>query len=305
MPSKTILGFCLFAALAATALPAGAEEDGKGASSAFKACREQEKYGDATSCWLAWLDKHRSTGHEAEVLYAEEKVKQDGAEDEQESPAADEGVDAAEDAGAALAKGGTGLSLIAHGAAAGFMLNEAEQRFVVSPTRTATFSIPSFGYGGGLSVGYSLGKLLGWRESYVRLGAERLVGTGDGTGAGVTHADLAFEKGFPLGQKLKLYFALGPSLTLVELKVVPPAVAVPDQTREVQELTSTRFGGTGRAGLELALGSRLGARLEAVARINTRGFYAPDEGNVIYWDFDRRRDSFSSAGVRAGLVAMF
>ena len=83
------------------------------------------------------------------------------------------------------------------------------------------------------------------------------------------------------------------------------AIAVVDQTREVQELTSTRFGGTGRAGLELALGSRLGARLEAAARINTRGFYAPDEGNVVYWDFDRRRDSFSSAGVRLGLVAMF
>jgi hypothetical protein len=57
--------------------------------------------------------------------------------------------------------------------------------------------------------------------------------------------------------------------------------------------------------VELALASRLAARLEAAARINTRGFYAPDEGNVIYWDFDRRRDSFSTAGVRLGLVAMF
>ena len=303
IPSKPLQGFCLFAALLAAARPAGAEENGKGASSAFKACREQEKYGDATSCWRAWLDKHRPTGHEAEVLYAEEKVKQGGAADELEPPGADQGADAGD--GAAPAKAGTGLALVAHGAAAGFLLNEGEQRFAVSPTRTAAFSVPSFGYGGGLSVGYGLDKMLGWRESYVWLGAERLVGTGEGTGAGVTHADLTLEKGFPLSRKLKLYFALGPSLTLVELKVVPPAVAVADQTREVQELTSTRFGGVGRAGLELALGSRLGVRLEAAARINTRGFYEPDEGDLIYWDFERRRDSFSSAGARLGLVAMF
>jgi opacity protein-like surface antigen len=303
IPSKTIQGCCLLAALAATARPAGAEENAKGASSAFKACREQEKYGDATSCWRAWLDRHQSTGHEAEVLYAEEKVTQGGTDRERESPMADEAVDPRE--GGTPAKSGSGLSVIAHGAAAGFFLNEPEQRFVVSPTRTATFSVPSFGYGGGLSVGYEIGRLIGWRETHVRLGAERLVGTGDGTGAGVTHADLTFEKGFPLGQKLKLYFALGPSLTLVELKIVPPGVAVPDQTREVQEVTSTRFGGAGRAGVELALASRLAARLEAAGRINTRGFYAPDEGSVIYWDFDRRRDSFSTAGVRLGLVAMF
>ena len=301
--SRTRLVHSLFAVLGFAA-PAAAQQDGKSASEGFKACREQEKYGDATSCWRAWLDKHKSTGHEAEVLYAEEKVKQGGAAgDEPQSAGSDE--DEVEGDKTASVEPGIGLSVIAHGTAAWFFRNEGEMRFSLSPTQAATYSVPSFGYGGGLSVGYSIGKLLRWRDTHVRLGAERLVGTANGTGAAVTHADLVFEKGFPVGPKLKIYFALGPSLTLVELKVVPPAFAVPDQTRDVQKLTSTRFGGAGRAGLELALGSRLGARLEATARINNRGFYEPDEGNVVYWGFDQRRDSFSSAGARLGLIAMF
>jgi hypothetical protein len=292
---------CLVGAIAGWAAPASAQQKGKNAAAeAFKACREQEKYGDATSCWKGWLDKHRSAAHEAEVLYAEEKVK-DG-EAPQDKPESEHGEAPSE---AAPLPPGIGLSVIAHGTAALFFMNEGEQRFPLSPTQDATYSVPSFGYGGGFSVGYGLVKLLKWPHTHVRLGAERLVGVADGTGVAVTNADLAFEKGFPLGKKLKLYFAVGPSLTLVELKIVPPAFAVPDQTREVQRVTSTRFGGTGRAGLELALGSRLGARLEAAVRINSRGFYQPDEGSVIYWDFEQRRDSFSSAGARLGLVVMF
>ena len=292
---------CLVGGIAGWAAPAAAQQrDENAATEAFKACREQEKYGDTTSCWKAWLDKHRSAAHEAEVLYAEEKAKQGEAPKDKPESAEGEAPDEA-----APEPSGIGLSVIAHGTAALFFMNVAEQRFPLSPTEEATYSVPSFGYGGGLSVGYSLGKLLKWRDTHVRLGAERLVGEGDGTGVAVTNADLAFEKGFPLGKKLKLYFAVGPSLTLVELKIVPPAFAVPDQTREVQRVTGTRFGGTGRAGLELALGSRLGARLEAAVRVNSRGFYQPDEGNVIYWDFDLRRDSFSSAGARLGLVMTF
>lgn len=314
--SHTILVHCLFAALAGVAAPAAAQQKGENAAKeAFKACREQEKFGDATSCWLAWLDKHKSAAHEAEVLYAEEKVKQgETARDKPEADSnetprenAETGLRDLENGGdeAAPAEPGIGLSVIAHGTAALFFMNDGEQRFSLSPTQAATYSVPSFGSGGGLSVGYSLGKLLDWRDAHLRLGAERLVGEGDGTGAAVTHADLAFEKGIPLGPKLKLYFAVGPSLTIVELKIVPPAVAVPNQTRDVQQITGRRLGGTARAGVELALGNRLAARLEAAARINIRDFYEPDEGNVVYWNIEPRRDSFSSAGARLGLVVMF
>ncbi len=38
---------------------------------AFSFCREQEKAGDARTCWDVWLQKYRTTGSEAEVAYAE------------------------------------------------------------------------------------------------------------------------------------------------------------------------------------------------------------------------------------------
>ena len=42
------------------------------ASRDFSMCREMQKEGSATACWKVWLKKHRATGSEAEVAYAEE-----------------------------------------------------------------------------------------------------------------------------------------------------------------------------------------------------------------------------------------
>ncbi len=42
------------------------------ATDAFRTCREMAKEGDATACWRLWIKKHRATGSEAEVAYAEE-----------------------------------------------------------------------------------------------------------------------------------------------------------------------------------------------------------------------------------------
>ncbi len=311
---RAIRAQCLLAALAGLSGQAGAQEAKKAASDAFNACREQEKYGDAASCWRAWMDKHKPAADEAEVLYAEAKVKGAPAAKRSAATESDDGegrraleVEADRDASdkSAPAESGIGLSLIVHGTAVLFFLNEADQRFELSQGQAATYSVPSFGYGGGLSVGYALDKPLKWPNTHLRLGAERLVGEGDGTGATVTNVDLAFEKGLPIARRLKLYFAAGPSLTRAELKLVPPPVLVPNQTRDVQEIASTRFGGTARIGVELALGSRVGVRLEATVRVNTRGFYQPDEGDVIYWDFAQRRDSFSSGGGRFGVIAWF
>jgi hypothetical protein len=42
------------------------------ATDAFRTCREMAKEGDPTACWRLWLKKHKDTGSEAEVAYAEE-----------------------------------------------------------------------------------------------------------------------------------------------------------------------------------------------------------------------------------------
>jgi hypothetical protein len=331
---RSILPCFVLAAVASIAAPASAQKAKKAATEAFKACREQEKFGEATSCWRAWLEKHKSAAQEAEVLYAEEKVKQgESAKEEPEpeskaaaseaegaapaAPAEKEGTEAGESAEAeasledlsdddgAPAKPGIGLSVILHGTAALFIMNEGEHRFALSPTQAATYNVPGFGYGGGLSVGYSLAKLLKMQHTHVRVGAERLVGTGDGTSVAVTNAELVFEKGFALGSKLIVYVALGPSLTIGQVNVVPAEVPVPNQTDRTQEISTTRFGGTARVGLELPLSARLFARLEVAGRVNTKGFYEPADGNVIFWDFEKRKDSFSSVGGRLGVGVTF
>ncbi|HEY2404592.1 MAG TPA: hypothetical protein VGI10_01245 [Polyangiaceae bacterium] len=56
--------------------PTAAER--KAASDSFKSCHEQEKYGEATTCWRVWYDKYQTIGGEAEVLYAQEKLKHAG-----------------------------------------------------------------------------------------------------------------------------------------------------------------------------------------------------------------------------------
>lgn len=76
--SKVAIGGLFLASLlgyshVASAKPPTAQQK-KAATEAFKQCRDQEQYGDATACWRAWLEKHRSAGGEAELMVAEERV---------------------------------------------------------------------------------------------------------------------------------------------------------------------------------------------------------------------------------------
>lgn len=228
----------------------------KAATEAFRDCREMEKYGDATPCWKRWLEKHKASGSEAEVLVAEERVAKESApKDEPDAPApeatpepeeqpADEQEEVvAEEPGEEAAAELTpeeftassdalgefqelGLSIQVHGAGHYLFLDQPHfapyGAIQAGPDSWVQqqFGLPELMYGGGGAVGYDWGQHVALSKLFVRAGVDFLIGNGTATQAQIVAFELMAEKGFEL-MPFDLYVALGPAATLVRVRSVP------------------------------------------------------------------------------------
>jgi hypothetical protein len=169
------------------------------------------------------------------------------------------------------------------------------------------FKLPQVYVGAGLSVGYDVSGLISLSESNVRLRGEYLSGmNGIGTRAKAVALDLTFEKGFDVAKMLQVYGGLGPTLTIATVETLPPDIQIPDQPNSAQTLKAYRFGVAANVGLEALVHPNVGMRLEGFLRGNvpTEGYISAD-GGPVYWDFHKRKDSFSMVGVRLGVIGMF
>jgi hypothetical protein len=89
---------------------------------------------------------------------------------------------------------------------------------------TAQFTLPSIAYGGGANFGWDLSGVIGWVETYARVDGGVLFGSGGaGTSAMLIPIDVWFEKGFYLGKTLTFLTALGPTMQMTKLTVIPPS----------------------------------------------------------------------------------
>ncbi len=192
-----------------------------------------------------------------------------------------------------------GLELSAHAAFEALVLDSAQHYVLVSGNEYATYKLPTIAFGGGGSIGYDLSGLLSSTETRLRLRLEYLSGTGTGTSATVMPIDLSFEKGFYLGKGLNFFLGVGPTLSLVSLKVALPLL-VAGQPVVTEDLSAKRFGGELDAGLDVLLSPRLALRFTGIFRYNLGSSYSIDGVSGNPWA-DTLRDSFSTLGLNAGL----
>ena len=191
-----------------------------------------------------------------------------------------------------------GLELTAHGAAEAILATAADHYVLVGDMGYAQYKMPRFAIGGGGSIGYDLSGLLASAETSVRVRAEYLSGNGTGLTASILPIDLSFEKGFYLGKGLNFFVALGPTLSLVKLKVALPILSGAPEL-PLQELSATRFGGQANTGLDILLSPRVALRFAGIFRYNLGSGYTAS-GAEFTWG-DGIRDSFSTLGLNVGL----
>lgn len=238
---------------------------------------------------------------------------------------------------------GLGLGLQVHGSAA-FTLGAQDHvfpRLVEGDGDPATaealfFNIPSRMFGGGGVLSYDLSELLSLPGSAVRLGADYLVGSGRATYAQQLAAELAFEKSFQLAKRFEAYVGLGGTASLIALRSIPEYDPVPLRAGgqipgQKVDMTGMRFGGLAIVGLEFLLLPNLGIRLEGNFRYHLaqQGYDSPNPetaqcpteptdpnapiaedpsqfpSSLSCWGFDQRKDSWTAAGGRVGMIVLF
>jgi hypothetical protein len=188
-----------------------------------------------------------------------------------------------------------GLELSAHGSVE-LLVADSQQHYLPLGTGYAVYKLPSLVAGGGGSLGFDMSRLLSSTETRLRLRAEYLAGTGTGINATVLPIDLSFEKGFYLGKGLNFFLGLGPTLSLVSVKVAAPTAAagLPSYA-----LSAKRFGGELDTGLDILFSPRVALRFAGIFRYNLGSSYSSADGFDL--SADGAHDSFSTLGLNVGL----
>jgi hypothetical protein len=164
------------------------------------------------------------------------------------------------------------------------------------------FTLPEAVFGGGATLGYDLSSLLGWTETYARVGAGVFVGSGLNTSATLVPLDLWFEKGFYLARRLSLAAAIGGTLQLTSVNVL---TAIPPIAEDLH-VASTMVGPAARLGLDVMLHPDWSLKVEAAARVPLNSAsYTEADGKTVPAEWLSRDDHFATIAANLGIAKTF
>lgn len=163
---------------------------------------------------------------------------------------------------------------------------------------TRVYQPPTLVVGGGATVGYDVSSLIGWSETFFKVGGAFYVGSGDKMSTTHVPIELAFEKGVYVGRRLTAFASVGGVFQLNSVKF--------DDATAPLELSSTTIGPSARAGLDVMLHPDWTLRIEGMARVPvTTGTYEEANGKKIPPEVLRREDHFATLGANLGVARTF
>ncbi|MBX3191965.1 MAG: PEGA domain-containing protein [Labilithrix sp.] len=164
------------------------------------------------------------------------------------------------------------------------------------------FTLPDVVFGGGATIGYDLSSLVGWTETYARVGVGVLTGHGLNTSATLVPIDLWFEKGFYLARRLSLAAAVGGTVQLASVNILTSMPAFEEELH----VASTMIGPAARLGVDVMLHPDWSLKIEAAARVPLNSAsYTESDGKTIPPEWLRRDDHFATIAVNLGIAKTF
>jgi hypothetical protein len=137
-----------------------------------------------------------------------------------------------------------GIQINPYGAFSWITSNYGTTR-IAAGSKLIAHNLPNVVLGGGATVGYDLSNLLGWSESYIRIGAGVLVGGAEGTKLTMIPIETSFEKHWYLGRRTSVSSAIGWRHSDISLRILATD-PLPEQT-----LSARVFGPQGKIGVSV------------------------------------------------------